>query len=163
MKAILAVFVLMLWGVGTVSAQSVRPMWRAELPGGNYAVALSAISSVSTHEYVVDRAVRVFELTIGTTGAVVARFYYVEPAKPNAPGGIGQSAVDKVQEKVQEGVQRAVGDANEPLLTGVIKNYPTTTHAHTVEYRVQSREDITKMYKSVEGAWRSNQEAFYKP
>lgn len=138
-------------------------MWRAELPGGNYSVALASIASVSTHEYVVDRAVKVFELTIGTNSAIVARFYYVEPLKPNAPGGIGQSAVDKVQEKVQEGVQRVTGESGDPLLTGVIKSYPTTTHAHTVEYRVASRDEITKMFKSVEGAWRSGQEGSYKP
>jgi len=34
---------------------------------------------LSTHEYVVDGAARFTEFTIGTTGAVVARFYYIEP------------------------------------------------------------------------------------
>lgn len=138
-------------------------MWRTELPSGNYSVALTTIASVSTHEYIIDRAVKVYELAIDTTGSVEARFYYLEPVKANAPGGYGQGVVDKVQEKVQEGVQRVTGESGDPLLTSVVKTYPTSTHAHTVEYRLQSREDVQKMFKSVESAWRSNQDTLFKP
>lgn len=144
-------------------AQNVRPMWRAELPGGSYDVALASISSVSTHEYVVSRAVRVFELTIGTNSSVEARFYFVEPLKVKTPDGVGQGVVDNIQDKLQQGVQRATGETNEPLLNGVVKDYPTTTHAHTVEYRIASRDDVTKMFKSIELAWRTNQDTTYKP
>ncbi len=164
MKLMLAIVGLVGWSVLGANAQMARPvLWRAEFPGGNYSVSLAAISSVSTHEYVVDRAVKVFEMTINTNGAVVARFYSVEPIKPNAPGGYGQGVVDKVQEKVQDGVQRVTGETNEPLLSSVIKNYPTTTHAHTVEYRLPTRDDVVKAFKSVEGCWRTGQEGTYKP
>lgn len=138
-------------------------MWRAEFPGGNYAVALRSIASISTHEYVVDRAVKVYEMTIATSGAVVARFYSIEPIKPTAPGGVGQSVVDKVQEKVQDGVQRVTAETNEPMLNAVIKNYPTTTHAHTVEYRFATRDDVLKAYRSLERAWRAGTDTTYKP
>lgn len=164
MKMMLAILGLVGLSVMGANAQIARPvLWRAEFPGGNYSVALASISSISTHEYVVDRAVKVFELTINTNGAVVTRIYSVEPLKVNAPGGIGQGVADKVQEKVQEGVQRVTGEANEPLLTSVIKNYPLTTHAHTVEYRLPTRDDVVKAFKSVEGCWRSGQEGTYKP
>lgn len=165
MKWMMAVGVALgfIWaGMGTASAQVARPMWRTELPGGNYSVALASISSVSTHEYIVDKAVRVFELTIGTNGSVEARFYYVEPIKAAAPGGIGQSIIDKAQEKVQEGATRIAGD-NAALLSTVMKDYPTTTHAHTVEYRLATRDDVTKMFKSAETAWRQNTDTMFKP
>src|SRR4051794_4088265 len=35
------------------------PMWRCNLPGGSYSVALRAIVSVSLHEYMVDGVARV--------------------------------------------------------------------------------------------------------
>lgn len=138
-------------------------MWRTELPGGSYDVALSMIDSVSTHDYIVDKAVKVYELTIATHSSVEARFYYIEPLKPAAPNGIGQGVMDKVQEKVQEGAQRTLGDNADLLFNSVIKNYPTTTHAHTVEYRLTTRDDVDKMFKSVEAAWRNNVDTSYKP
>ncbi len=153
----------LLFAIPLVASAQNRPMWRAELPGGNYDVLLSSIGSVSTHEYVLDRAVTVVEFTIATNTAVVARFYYIEPLKPNAPGGYGQGVLDNVQDKVTEATARVTGTANEPLLTGVVKTYPATTHAHTVEYRLQSRDDVTKMFKSVEDAWRQNKDTSYKP
>jgi hypothetical protein len=162
MKKIITVVVLCWIGVTAVRAQAVK-MWRAELPGGNYDVALVMIDSVSTHEYIVDKGVKVLELTIATHSSVEGRFYYIEPLKPNAPNGIGQGVVDKVQEKVQEGAQRALGDNSDLLFNSVIKNYPTTTHAHTVEYRLQSRDEVNNMFKSVEAAWRNNTDTSYKP
>ncbi|MCX6967110.1 MAG: hypothetical protein NTZ46_04910 [Verrucomicrobia bacterium] len=133
--------------------------WRCELPGGVYMVSLPAVSSVSTHEYVVDGAVRVTELTIGTNSAVVARFYYLEPMVPKSPVGFGQSLLDKAQEKAQEASTRT---ETEEVWKKVVKNYPLTTHAHTVEYRLDSTDQIKKVQKSLEDAWRKNQETFLK-
>jgi len=44
----------------------------------------------------------------------------------------------------------------------VVKNYPTTTHAHTVEYRLESVDQIKKVEKSLEDAWRLNKETLLK-
>ena len=133
--------------------------WRCELPGGTYMVSLPTLASVSTHEYVVDGAVRVTELTLGTNSAVVARFYYLEPMVPKSPIGFGQSVIDKAQEKLQEGSTRA---GMEEVWKKVVKNYPTTTHAHTVEYRLDSVEQLKKVQKSLEDAWRMNKETLLK-
>ncbi len=35
----------------------------------------------------------------------------------------------------------------------IIVDYPIATHAHTVEYRLQSREDLAAIHSSVKGAW----------
>lgn len=129
--------------------------WRCELQGGVYLVNLGTISSVSIHEYIVDGAAVVTEATISTTGAVVARFYYLEMLTPRSPVGVGQSVIDKAQEKAQELADRT---GQGEVLRRVVKNYPTTTHAHTVEYRVDTKEQVKKIYNSLEVAWRANSE-----
>jgi hypothetical protein len=133
--------------------------WKCELPGGSYTVNLSTISSVSSHEYVVDGAARVTEVTINTTGPVVARFYYLEPMIPKAPLGIGQSVIDTAQSRANEVTDRT---GVEPVWKKVVKNYPTTTHARTVEYRLDSLEKLETLRKSLEAAWRTNAETSIK-
>lgn len=145
-----------------VTAVQAAVFWRCELPGGIYTVSLSTISSVSVHEYVVDGAARVTELTIGTTGAVVTRFYFLQPLVLKSPIGIGQSVIDKVQERAQDVAGRVEGAGVEPFWKKVVKNYPTTTHAHTVEYRLDNLDDIEKLRKSLETAWRNNSETSIK-
>jgi hypothetical protein len=133
--------------------------WRCELPGGSYMVNLAMVASVSSHEYVVDGISRVTELTIGTSGSVVARFYYIELMVPKSPVGFGQSLIDKAQEKLEDASDRT---GVEPVWKKVVKNYPTTTHAHTVEYRLDSIDQLGKLQKSIEEAWRNNRDGTLK-
>lgn len=128
------------------------PAWRAELPGGTYTVALRAITSVSLQEYVVDNVGRVTELNIDTSGNALARFYYVEPLTPESPMGVGQSTINKVQEMAEEAADRT---GQSEVWKRVVKNYPTTTHAHTIEYRVDSREKLEKLFRSADNAFRN--------
>lgn len=126
------------------------PIFRAQLPGGIYEVAVRNIVSVSSHEYLVDGAVRVVEMNIDTLGSVLARFYFIEPNKPNTPGNVGAAAIDKAQELLKEAVEKTGQDAWKK----VVKNYPTTTHARTVEYRLQTREDLNRLFEAAEEAFR---------
>ena len=114
-------------------------MWRCNLPGGSYSVALRSIVSVSSHEYVVDGVARVTEVNIDTNGSALARFYYIEPNTPTAPLGIGSGTIEKAQQLLQEGADRSGQD----VWKKVVKNYPTTTHARTIEYRVTDKETLT--------------------
>ena len=134
--------------------------WRAILPGGPYRVALSAITAVSQHEYSVEAAARVTEVNVSTRGAETVRFYYIEPNVPQAPGGVGQSAVEMVKERAQEAVSRAGGD---DAWSKVVKNYPVTTHARTVEYRLSTKESLIKLFESVQESWVKNRSATFKP
>lgn len=154
--------------LGVLSAQTPTPtpdtpsdrgVWRAELPGGTFVVALSAITSVSSHEYVVDNTARVTEVTVATAGSLIGRFYYLEPNVPEAPGGIGQSAITFMQDKLTEGAERTGTDAWKK----VVKSYPASTHAHTVEYRIDSKEVLQKLYKNVETAWLRGRGDTFKP
>jgi len=40
----------------------------------------------------------------------------------------------------------------------VIKDYPTTTHARTVEYRVESIDQLNQIYSSAEAAFRTQKD-----
>jgi len=131
-------------------------MWRCDLPGGTYEVAVRNIVSVSIHDYVVDAVARVTEMNIETPGSTEVRFYYLEPLTPTSPVGVGQSALDKVQELANEASQR-LNPGDEPPWEKVVKNYPTTTHAHTVEFRLDTLEDLQTLFKSAEQAFRLNQ------
>lgn len=129
---------------------SAQPLFRCTLPGGTYAVAVSAIVAVASHEYLVDGLARVTEVNIDTTGALVVRFYYLEPNTPNTPGGLGAATVEKAQQLFKEAADRTGQD----VWKKVVKNYPTTTHARTIEYRVTEREHLTKIYSAAEEAFR---------
>jgi hypothetical protein len=127
-----------------------RTLFRASLPGGTYEVSVGAIVAVASHEYIVDGIARVTEVNIDTTGALVARFYYLEPVTPQAPGGIGAATVDKVQSLMKEAAERSGQD----VWKKVVKNYPTTTHARTIEYRVTEKEHLSRIFAGAEEAFR---------
>lgn len=127
------------------------PLWICNTPGGSYEVALRAIVSVSTCEYVVDGIAHVTEVNVDTQGNMAVRFYFIEPVSVNTPGGLGQSAVDKAQEIAQQ----LADQSGQDVWQKVIKNYPASTHAHTIEYRVDSKDDLMKIYTSAEQAFRT--------
>ena len=125
-------------------------IFRAKLPGGTYEVAVGAIIAVASHEYLVDGIARVTEVNIDTAGSLLARFYYLEPVQPNSPLGIGQATLDKAQELLKQAADKTGQDAWKK----VVKNYPATTHARTVEYRVVEKADLNKIYEAAEEAFR---------
>ena len=137
-----------------------RGVWQADLPGGKYIVRLSAITAVSLHEYVVDNAARVAEVNIGTSGNETVRFYAIEPNIPKAPGNIGQSVIDKAEEKANELLNRTRMDET---WQKVMKSYPTTTHAHTIEYRIPDRKTLQALFESIEESWLNQRAAVFKP
>ena len=138
---------------GTVSPTQNR-FWRCEMPGGVFLVALANIQSISSHEYIVDGAARVTEVTVATSSSVEGRFYYLEPVTPSAVG----ATLQQLQQHVQNLAANHLDD-NDKVWEKVIKNYPTTTHAHTVEYRLTSKENLQQIYSSLEAAWMSGKGA----
>ncbi|MGF1656482.1 MAG: hypothetical protein ACFCU3_05820 [Verrucomicrobiales bacterium] len=126
-----------------------NPVWKIDLPAGTFLVNLSAITSISTHQYVVDGVMLVDECTIGTTGGLIARFYSVGSINPEMPLGVGETVLGSLREKAQE-VRERLDTAG--LSNAVVKNYPTTTHAQTVEYRLANVAEVQRVYTSVERA-----------
>ncbi|MDQ2924692.1 MAG: hypothetical protein M3R43_03935 [Acidobacteriota bacterium] len=120
--------------------------WRCDLPGGNYEVNVHAIVSVSTHEYVVDGVARVREVNVDTQGNMAVRFYFIDQNVPKAPLGVGQSAIDRVSDLAKEATQRVGAD---DVWKRVVKSYPATTHAHTIEFRLGSDDEMNQILTSV--------------
>ena len=137
-------------------------LWRCSLPGGTYSVAVRSIVSVSQHEFAVaGGTARVTEVNIDTVGNTVARFYYIEPMAPSSPVGLGQSTINKIQDIVNEAGSRVTG-GDEPWKK-VVKDYPTSTHAHTIEYRLDSKEQVAAIFTSAEAAFRLQKNTNYAP
>ncbi len=134
----------------TNATASAIVLFRAKLPGGTYEVGVHSIVAVTSHEYLVDGIARVTEVNIDTTGSLLARFYYLEPVQPNSPLGLGQATLDKAQELLKQAAEKTGQDAWKK----VVKNYPTTTHARTVEYRVVEKDQLNKIYEAAEEAFR---------
>lgn len=134
--------------------------WRCELPGGTYEVAIRAIVSVSRHEYIVDGATRVNEVNVDTQGNMAVRFYYLEPIAAKSPVGVGQSAIDRISDLAKEAGQRVGADQ---VWERVVKSYPATTHAHSIEYRVESEDRLKQIFSSAQGAFESGVTAIFKP
>jgi hypothetical protein len=137
-----------------------RGLWTADLPGGTYIVRVTAITSVSLHEYVVDNAARVAEVNIGTSASDTVRFYSIEPNVPKAPGGVGQSVIDKAEEKANELLNRTRMDET---WQKVMKNYPTTTHSHTIEYRIPDRKTLQALFDHLRECFESQRAGTFKP
>lgn len=165
----LAFLLLLLWGANA-SAQTPSPSpaetpvprlpyWRCELPGGTYEVSIRSIVSVSSHEYIVDGAARVNEVNVDTLGNMAVRFYYLEPTAAKSPVGVGQSAIDRISDLTKEAGQRV---GAEKVWERVVKTYPSTTHAHSIEYRVESEEQLKQIFSSAQGAFESGVTATFK-
>ena len=129
--------------------------WQATLSGGHYMVALDRISSVSRHEYVLDGTLIVDEVTVDALGQSLARFYFITPISDAVRGtgaaGVVSSAVDRGREMIDKAADKA-GTAVHEM---VVKKFPETTHAHTVEFRLLSEAELTGLYDSVRAAWES--------
>ncbi len=127
------------------------PLWEAELPGGNYLVDLRRVSMVAMHKYQVDATMEVFEVTVDAEGSSLGRFYYVSQSGLKSPIGVGQSLLETMQERASMIAERT--GQEEVLENTVMKSYPTTTHARTVEYRVGNLEQLDDLYRSIRRSW----------
>ena len=132
-------------------AENRMNFWDCTVPGGNFTIALNKICSVSIHEFNLTGG-RVTEVNIDTEGSVCARFYFMEPLKI---GGT-LSATEVVKERITELADTAAErTGTDKVWRKVQKDYPVATHAHTVEYRLQFKEDLQALHTSVKGAWMS--------
>ena len=128
-----------------------RRFWQAILPGGNYMVALDRVSSVSMHSYVLNTQLLVNEVVIDTNGRALARFYHVTHAAENAGSGSARTVVERGRQVLDRAGQRVETDVhNLPQ-----KDYPATSHAGMIEYRILNLADLKALHKSLQSAWES--------
>jgi hypothetical protein len=134
-------------------APNKTPFWDCTVPGGNFTIALGKIASVSIHEFNVVGA-RITEVNVDSEGSVCARFYFQEPLKV----GGALSATEVIKERVTDIADTAADrTGTDKIWRRVQKDYPVATHAHTVEYRVQTKEELTAIHRSAKTAWMNGQ------
>lgn len=134
--------------------------WDCTLPGGNFTVHVGKITSVSMHQYIVKSPAqsanaaplpsRVYEVNVATDTAQVTRFYYIESAVDGGQSNIVKTGIDRLND-VANRVADKTGSAKFWQL--VQKDYPQTTHAHTVEFRLDSKDDLDRLFGSVKRSW----------
>jgi len=123
--------------------------WQSSLSGGHFMVALDRIASVSRHKYVLDGSLIIDEVTVDTVGQALARFYYITPITDAAPGNSVAGIVDRGRELVDKAADRVGTDVQDM----VVKKYPLTSHAKSIEYRVLSAATLSALYDSVRSSW----------
>jgi len=129
--------------------------WDASLPTGSFLIPLDRIVAISLHQYAMDNGLIVSEVVIDTVGQVVNRFYYIAPATENMSGSGTARSLTGIVERGREILDRNAQKVGTNLHEMVIKQYPTTTHAHTVEYRLLDERDLRALLGSVRAAWTS--------
>lgn len=131
---------------------SSKRFWEADLPGGNYMVALDRVSSVSMHSYIIGKSIVVYEVCVQTSGSGLVRFYTFEAVGERTDSNIAKNLIDRGKNIIEQGGSRAGVDTN----TTVEKEYPITTHAHTIEYRLFDKGDLDQLYSSLKRSWKEN-------
>lgn len=133
------------------NAPGLTRFWQADLPGGEYVIALDRITSVSRHKYLLDGTVMVDEVTVDSIGQALARFYFISPVTDEMNSG----AAAQLTARAQQLLDKAGDRVGSNLQNMVVKKYPETTHAKSIEYRLLSAGELTSLYDSVRTSWQS--------
>jgi hypothetical protein len=137
-------------------------LWDARLKGGNYIVRCNAIVALSKHEYISDGVARVVEVNITLNSAQIVRFYFLEPYKPES-GSSTVGAATQALEKAKGLYEQAAGRVSPDLAAPkVVKNYPTSTHAHTIEFVLKEEARLNSLFGSLERSFRTGQGRVWK-
>lgn len=134
---------------GVTDAEVPNNFWDCTLPGGNYTVSLNRINVVSIHEFNLPGG-RVTEMNIVTEGAGLARFYYMEASLPGGGTAAAEVAKARLTDLANTAADRTGTDK---VWQKVQKDYPLATHAHTIEFRLQNKADLTSLHTSAKRAW----------
>lgn len=137
----------------TVDVAQPNRFWQASVGGGHYMVALDRISAISRHKYVLNGNLLVDEVTVDALGQALVRFYQISPLTDALGASATANAAARIADRGRELVDKAAGTLGTDAHNMVVKNYPDTTHARTIEYRVLSETELGALYNSVRTAW----------
>ena len=115
-------------------------------------MALSRITSISKHEYLLDGNLIVTEVTIDTLGATTLRVYQITPAAQYGSLATGRKIVERGKDLLDRAGQRTGAD----VANMVHKQYPATTHSKTIEFRVKDLGTLDALHNSARTAWISS-------
>lgn len=122
-------------------------------PGGEWIGDRRDVMSVSCHTYELAGGMRVWEVTVSERSSNIVRFYYSKPIE-TTPATAGSPSEEGVGGKLDTLDGKSSAKPGSPastareskLLAPVRKNYPETTHAHTIEYRVADLTELDGIY-----------------
>jgi len=137
-------------------------LWDGQLKNGNYIVRCNSIIALSKHEYISDGVARVVEVNLTLSSAMVVRFYFLEPYKPESGSntvGAATQALDKAKGLFDQAAGRVSPDLAAPK---VVKNYPTSTHAHTIEFVLKDEAQLNSLFGSLDRSFRTGQGRVWK-
>lgn len=132
-------------------------LWDGRLKGGNYIVRCNSIIALSKHEYVADAVARVVEVNLTLSSSQIVRFYFLEPAKMETNSNLvnaGTQAVERAKGLFEQAAGRVSTTLTEPR---VVKSYPASTHAHTVEFVLKDEARLNSLFQSLERGFRTGQ------
>ncbi|WP_148216387.1 hypothetical protein [Coraliomargarita akajimensis] len=122
----------------------------------------AAVRSVSMQKYITN-GFKVHELNIVTDGNGLLRIYHSRPLEPGELASAlnrvtssvsnGTVATPNVPERANTLVERASETYDVITDTIVIKEYPNATHAHTIELRTSSRDELIELFEKIESHW----------
>lgn len=138
---------------GITEAQGRERFWEANVGGGQFMVPLNRIVSVSRHRYILDGALVVDEVTVDTEGQALVRFYHITPITDEMRGSGFVESATRLVERGKELVQQGADRAGTQIQDMVVKQFPHTTHAKQIEFRVLSAEALGAIHGSVKRAW----------
>jgi predicted amino acid dehydrogenase len=127
--------------------------WQANVNGGQYMVALDRITSISRHRYLIDGGIVVDEVTVDTVGQSLVRFYYMSPLTDTMKGSGTGAAAARIVDRGRELVDRAGEITGSNAHNMVVKKFPETTHARSIEYRIDSEGELSALHGSARTAW----------
>ena len=132
-------------------------LWDGRMKGGNYIVRCNSIIALSKHEYVADGVARVVEVNLTLSSSQIVRFYFLEPVKVESGSNLvnaGTQAVERAKGLFEQAAGRVSPTLTEPK---VVKSYPASTHAHTVEFVLKDEARLNSLFQSLERGFRSGQ------
>lgn len=138
-------------------AQSNR-FWQASL-GENMqvCVSLNSVTSVAMHPYMLNGTTMVTEVTIDTTGNNSIRFYYVHADEKLGITTSPQNVLGTGKREINRAITNQEAGSQIPSV-----KFPEGVYAHTIEYQINSLEDLTKLHKSILNAWRKPGSSSFK-
>ncbi|MDP4611960.1 MAG: hypothetical protein NWT02_12290 [Opitutales bacterium] len=151
----------------TVDSKGVhnKAIFGIEFPeaGRSFLAQENTVMSISLQQYITGNY-NVIELNIVTSSSALTRIYHSRTVKPAeiqaaladgaAAAGAPSSIIQKpLPPQIQKLADRAAGAQEAMTSSTVIKDYPIATHAHTVEYRLSSRQELLDLHDELKKHW----------
>jgi hypothetical protein len=143
-----------------------RALFGIEFPGDSrsFHAREDAVLSISKQAYVT-ATFRVLEVNIVTDGPALLRIYHSRPLRPgelqealgraaDASGLPGTSIIKTpLPPQVEAAARKSAETADSITSDTVIKEYPLATHAHTLEFRLASRNELLELHDELKKHW----------